>query len=155
MKQKSIKQKKKIKTFCVCGLLCIGYRLHMVTSVVRNRNEGKHEITALNFRVGRMWTTSLNLLFEAMDFYSSLEKPASILILGPSTAEKTALIREITRMVSQDTRCALVDTRSAVGGYTDLPLECGQAIRYFVNDIKNQCDTIDSTRTMYPQVIHF
>ena len=46
-------------------------------------------------------------------------------------------------------RTALVDTRSTVGGYTQSPLETGQAVRFYVNSTTNQYNTIDATRSIY------
>ena len=135
-----------------------GFRLHMITGVIRQRPEAKHEITALNLRIGRLWSVSersFEMLSNSVDFYQSLDKPSLMLVLGPNTAEKSALIREITRMTANNynIRTALVDTRSSVGGYTNSPLECGQAVRYYVNSITNQSNVIDETRSIYPQCV--
>lgn len=135
-----------------------GFRLHMITGIIRQRNEAKHEITALNLRVGRLFSvseSSFEMLQNAVDFYQSLDKPSLMLVLGPNTAEKSALIREISRMTANNynIRTALVDTRSTVGGYTNSPLECGQAVRYYVNSITHQHNVIDETRSIYPQCV--
>ena len=130
-----------------------GYRLHQITAVIRNRNEAQRAITALNFRVGRMWTPKLNIIHEAIDFWSNLDKPASMLFLGPNTAEKAALCRVVTRIVSERARTALVDTRCTVGGYMNAPCECGTAVRFYVNSIDKQPNVIDQTREIYPQVV--
>ncbi|ETO26212.1 ATPase [Reticulomyxa filosa] len=130
-----------------------GYRLHQVTAVIRDRNEAKHTVTALSFRIGRLWTPKLNSIHDAIDFWSNLDKPASMLLLGPNTAEKAAMTRELTRIISERVRTALVDTRSTIAGFGDCPLECGTAVRFFVSDVTRQHQVIDQTRSISPQVV--
>ncbi|ETO11797.1 hypothetical protein RFI_25579, partial [Reticulomyxa filosa] len=130
-----------------------GYRLHQVTAVIRDRNEAKHGVTALSYRIGRLWTPKLNPIHDAIDFWSNLDKPASMLLLGPNTAEKAAMTRELTRIISERARTALVDTRSTIAGFGDCPLECGTAVRFYVNHVENQHQVIDQTRSIYPQVV--
>jgi len=137
-----------------------GFRLHQITSVIRQRNEASHTITALNLRVGRLWNMDAsmeeNLISDSIDFFQSLDTPSTMLLLGPNTSEKCALCREIARQLSSspiNMRTALVDTRSTVGGFTKSPIETGQSIRFFVNSIDNQKNQIDATRSIYPQVV--
>jgi len=137
-----------------------GFRLHQITSIIRQRNEASHNITALNLRVGRLWNMDIsmeqNLITDSIDFFQSLDTPSTMLLLGPNTAEKCALCREITRQLSSSPismRTALVDTRSTVGGFTKSPIETGQAIRFYVNSIESQQHQINATRSIYPQVV--
>jgi len=137
-----------------------GFRLHQITSVVRQRNEARDAITAINLRVGRLWNMDVsmkqNLVEDSIDFFQSLESPSTMLLLGPNTAEKCALLREISKSLSSppiNMRTALVDTRSTVGGFTKSPIETGQAVRFYVNSVTNQKNQIDATRSIYPQVV--
>lgn len=137
-----------------------GFRLHQITSVIRQRNEARDTITALNLRVGRLWNMDVsmeqNLIEDSIDFFQSLESPSTMLLLGPNTAEKCALLREISRSLSSspiNMRTALVDTRSTVGGFTKSPIETGQSVRFYVNSVTNQKNQIDATRSIYPQVV--
>ena len=34
----------------------MGFRFHMITGIIRQRNEAKHEIKALNLRIVRLWS---------------------------------------------------------------------------------------------------
>ncbi|ETO33934.1 hypothetical protein RFI_03163 [Reticulomyxa filosa] len=134
-----------------------GYRLHQVTGVIRGSNEPEsvRTLTALNFRVGRLWTPKLEVIHNAIDFWANLEKSASILVLGPNTAEKAAIMRELTRVASQHFRTALVDTRSTIGGFDDYPVGCGLAMRFLVRkgSVDHQHQIIDQTRSISPQVV--
>ena len=137
-----------------------GFRLHQITSVIRQRNEAQHTITALNLRVGRLWNMDHrmeeNVITDSIDFFQSLESPSTMLLLGPNTAEKSALCREITKQLSSSPiswRTALVDTRSTVGGFTKSPIETGQSIRFYVNATTAQHHKINETRQIYPQVV--
>ena len=137
-----------------------GFRLHQITSIVRQRNEARDTITALNLRVGRLWNMDVsmqqNLIEDALDFFQSLESPSTMLLLGPNTAEKCALCREISKSLSSapiNMRTALVDTRSTVGGFTKSPIETGQCVRFYVNSVTNQKNQILATRSIYPQVV--
>eukprot|EP00485_Elphidium_margaritaceum_P002329 CAMPEP_0202686954 /NCGR_PEP_ID=MMETSP1385-20130828/2692_1 /ASSEMBLY_ACC=CAM_ASM_000861 /TAXON_ID=933848 /ORGANISM="Elphidium margaritaceum" /LENGTH=1118 /DNA_ID=CAMNT_0049341643 /DNA_START=39 /DNA_END=3395 /DNA_ORIENTATION=+ len=137
-----------------------GFRLHQLTAVIRQRNEARDTITALNLRVGRLWNMDVsmqqNLISDTLDFFQSLDSPATMLLLGPNSSEKSALCREITRQLSSapiNLRTALVDTRSTVGGFTKSPIQTGQAVRFYVNTVEKQSHMIDSTRSIYPQVV--
>eukprot|EP01084_Bolivina_argentea_P004412 8384_1 len=137
-----------------------GFRLHQITAIVRQRNEARDSVTALNLRVGRLWNMELsmeqNLITDSIDFFQSLDNPSTMLLLGPNTAEKCALCREISRQLSSspiNMRTALVDTRSTVGGFVKSPIETGQAVRFYVNSVTNQKNQIDATRSIYPQVV--
>jgi len=137
-----------------------GFRLHQITSIVRQRNEARDTITALNLRVGRLWNMDVSmeqhLVEDALDFFQSLESPSTMLLLGPNGAEKCALVREISKSLSSapiNMRTALVDTRSTVGGFTKSPIETGQSVRFYVNSVTNQKNQILATRSIYPQVV--
>merc|ERR1712176_1706105 len=137
-----------------------GFRLHQITSIVRQRNEARDTITALNLRVGRLWNMDVsmeqNLIEDALDFFQSLDTPSTMLLLGPNTAEKCALVREISKSLSSapiNMRTALVDTRSTVGGFTKSPIETGQSVRFYVNSVTNQKNQMLATRSIYPQVV--
>merc|ERR1719251_558680 len=68
-----------------------GFRLHQITSIVRQRNEARDTITALNLRVGRLWNMDAsmeeNLVSDSIDFFQSLDTPSTMLLLGPNTSE--------------------------------------------------------------------
>ena len=139
-----------------------GFRLHQITSIVRQRNEARDTITAINLRVGRLWNMESsmeahdNLISDSLDFFQSLDTPSTMLLLGPNTSEKCALCREITRQLSSSpisARTALLDTHSTVGGFTKSHIETGQSIRFYVNSIDNQKNQIAATRSIYPQVV--
>eukprot|EP01084_Bolivina_argentea_P234358 394560_1 len=137
-----------------------GFRLHQITATVRKRNESKHGITSLNLRVGRLWNMDIsikhNLISDSMDFFLSLHTPSTMLLLGPNSAKKAALCREICKQLSVppiNMRTALVDTRTTVAGFAAAPIEIGQTCRFAVNNILNQYRKIDETRLIYPQVV--
>ena len=94
--------------------------LHRV-SCIRNK---QFIVTGITFRVGRSTFGSISIIRDLLEFEES------ILIIGKPGVGKTTIIREISRVLSNeiDKRVIIIDTSNEIAGETDIPhLSIGKA----------------------------
>lgn len=121
--------------------------LHRI-SCIRNR-EGI--IIGLTCRIGRCIVGSIGIIRDLLDSNKSL------LILGKPGVGKTTLIREISRVLSDEVekRVVIIDTANEIAGDSDIPhAGIGRARRMQVSRFKNQHNVmIEAVENHMPEVI--
>lgn len=121
--------------------------LHRI-SCIRNR---QRIIIGLTCRIGRCIVGSIGIIRDLLDSNPSL------LILGKPGVGKTTLIREISRVLSDDTqkRVVIIDTSNEIAGDSDIPhLGIGRARRMQVSPFENQHHVmIEAVENHMPEVI--
>ena len=121
--------------------------LHRI-SCIKNR-EGV--IIGLTYRIGRCVIGSLSIIRDLLECNSSL------LILGQPGIGKTTLIREISRVLSDEVekRVVIIDTANEIAGDSDIPhIGIGRARRMQVSQSENQHDVMkEAIENHMPQVI--
>ncbi|KNC76762.1 hypothetical protein SARC_10756, partial [Sphaeroforma arctica JP610] len=120
--------------------------LHRI-SALRSRSG---EILGLTCRVGKTITGGAHSLSDVL-----LNGNKSILVLGAPGSGKTALIREIARILSQQSNVLVVDTSNEIAGDGDVPHKCiGHARRVQVPGAHSQDRLlIEVVQNHTPQVI--
>jgi stage III sporulation protein SpoIIIAA len=121
--------------------------LHRV-SCIRNR---QGLIIGLTCRIGRCVLGGIGMIRDLLDSEESL------LILGKPGLGKTTLIREISRVLSDDVqkRVVVIDTSNEIAGDSDIPhVGIGQARRMQASSLVNQHSTmIEAIENHMPEVI--
>lgn len=121
--------------------------LHRI-SCIRNR---QGIIIGLTCRIGRCIVGSIGIIRDLLDSNSSL------LILGKPGVGKTTLIREISRVLSDDAqkRVVIIDTANEIAGDSDIPhAGIGRARRMQVSRFENQHNVmIEAVENHMPEVI--
>jgi stage III sporulation protein SpoIIIAA len=121
--------------------------LHRI-SCIRNR-EGI--IIGLTCRIGRCIVGSIGIIRDLLDSNKSL------LILGRPGVGKTTLIREISRVLSDEVekRVVIIDTANEIAGDSDIPhAGIGRARRMQVSRFENQHNVmIEAVENHMPEVI--
>src|SRR6478672_8391372 len=121
--------------------------LHRI-SCIRNR---QGVIIGLTCRIGRCIVGSIGIIRDLLDSNSSL------LILGKPGVGKTTLIREISRVLSDDAqkRVVIIDTANEIAGDSDIPhAGIGRARRMQVSRFENQHNVmIEAVENHMPEVI--
>ena len=121
--------------------------LHRI-SCIRNR---QFLVTGLTCRIGRSIFGAISVIRDL------LESDNSILILGKPGVGKTTIIREISRVLSDEIekRVIIIDTSNEIGGESDIPhLAIGRARRMQVSKPELQHQVmIEAVENHMPQVI--
>lgn len=121
--------------------------LHRV-SCIRNR---QGIVIGLTCRVGRCVLGGIGMIRDLLDSEESL------LILGKPGLGKTTLIREISRVLSDEVqkRVVIVDTSNEIAGNSDIPhVGIGQARRMQASSLVNQHSTmIEAIENHMPEAI--
>ena len=106
-------------------------QLHRI-SFLRNRNQ---EVIGVTIRIGR----AVHGIAEVLEDV----KHSSVLFLGPPGSGKTTILRDFTRMVSEERHTCIVDTSNEIGGEGDVPhASIGNARRMMVPSLKSQADVM-------------
>jgi stage III sporulation protein SpoIIIAA len=121
--------------------------LHRI-SCIRNR---QGIIIGLTCRIGRCMVGSIGMIRDL------LHSNHSLLVLGKPGVGKTTIIREISRIFSDESqkRVVIVDTSNEIGGDSDIPhVGIGRARRLQVSPFENQHNVmIEAVENHMPQVI--
>ena len=121
--------------------------LHRV-SCIRNR---QFAITGITFRVGRSTFGSIPIIRDLLEFEES------ILIIGKPGVGKTTVIREISRVLSNEIekRVIIIDTSNEIAGESNTPhLSIGKARQMQVTKASSQHKAmIEAVENHMPQVI--
>ena len=121
--------------------------LHRI-SCIRNR---QGIIIGLTCRIGRCVVGSIGIIRDLLDSNNSL------LILGKPGVGKTTLIREISRVLSDEPqkRVVIIDTANEIAGDSDIPnAGIGRARRMQVSRFENQHKVmIEAVENHMPEVI--
>src|SRR6476469_10319380 len=121
--------------------------LHRI-SCIRNR---QGIIIGLTCRIGRCLVGSIGIIRDLLDSNNSL------LILGKPGVGKTTLIREISRVLSDEVekRVVIIDTANEIAGDSDIPhAGIGRARRMQVSRFENQHNVmIEAVENHMPEVI--
>lgn len=121
--------------------------LHRI-SCVRNR---QGIIIGLTCRIGRCIVGNIGIIRDLLDLGNSL------LILGKPGVGKTTLIREISRVLSDEDekRVVIIDTANEIAGDSDIPhAGIGKARRMQVSRFENQHNVmIEAVENHMPEVI--
>lgn len=121
--------------------------LHRI-SCIRNR---QGVIIGLTCRIGRCIVGSIGIIRDLLDSNNSL------LILGKPGLGKTTLVREISRVLSDEPqkRVVIVDTANEIAGDSDIPhAGIGRARRMQVSRFENQHKVmIEAVENHMPEVI--
>jgi stage III sporulation protein SpoIIIAA len=138
---------KRLGTFSNDNRAGIERTLHRI-SCIRNR-EGI--IIGLTCRIGRCIVGSIGIIRDLLDSNKSL------LILGKPGVGKTTLIREISRVLSDEAekRVVIIDTANEIAGDSDIPhAGIGGARRMQVSRFENQHNVmIEAVENHMPEVI--
>jgi stage III sporulation protein SpoIIIAA len=138
---------KRLGTFSNDNRAGIERTLHRI-SCIRNR-EGI--IIGLTCRIGRCIVGSIGIIRDL------LESNNSLLILGKPGVGKTTLIREISRVLSDEVekRVVIIDTANEIAGDSDIPhAGIGRARRMQVSRFENQHNVmIEAVENHMPEVI--
>jgi stage III sporulation protein SpoIIIAA len=138
---------KRLGTFSNDNRAGIERTLHRI-SCIRNR-EGI--IIGLTCRIGRCIVGSIGIIRDLLDSNNSL------LILGKPGVGKTTLIREISRVLSDEAekRVVIIDTANEIAGDSDIPhAGIGRARRMQVSKFENQHNVmIEAVENHMPEVI--
>jgi len=138
---------KRLGTFSNDNRAGIERTLHRI-SCIRNR-EGI--IIGLTCRIGRCIVGSIGIIRDLLDSNNSL------LILGKPGVGKTTLIREISRVLSDEAekRVVIIDTANEIAGDSDIPhAGIGRARRMQVSRFENQHNVmIEAVENHMPEVI--
>nr|YP_010032310.1 Ycf45 [Schizocladia ischiensis]QOW07517.1 Ycf45 [Schizocladia ischiensis] len=138
---------KRISKFSDDNRAGIERTLHRV-SCIRNR---QGIIIGLTCRVGRSVVGTINIIRDL------LESGNSLLVLGKPGVGKTTVIREISRVLSDEIRkrVVIVDTSNEIAGNSDVPhAGIGRARRMQVSFTQNQHDImIEAVQNHMPEVI--
>lgn len=138
---------KRLGTFSNDNRAGIERTLHRI-SCIRNR-EGI--IIGLTCRIGRCIVGSIGIIRDLLDSNNSL------LILGKPGVGKTTLIREISRVLSDEVekRVVIIDTANEIAGDSDIPhAGIGRARRMQVSRFENQHNMmIEAVENHMPEVI--
>lgn len=121
--------------------------LHRI-SCIKNR---QGLVIGLTYRIGRCVIGSLSIIRDL------LESTSSLLILGKPGIGKTTLIREISRVLSDEIekRVIIIDTANEIAGDSDIPhVGIGKARRMQVSQSENQHHIMkEAIENHMPQVI--
>jgi stage III sporulation protein SpoIIIAA len=138
---------KRLGTFSNENRAGIKQTLHRI-SCIKNR---QGIIIGLTFRIGRCVIGSLSIIRDL------LESTNSLLILGKPGIGKTTLIREISRVLSDEgeKRVVIIDTANEIAGDSDIPhIAIGRARRMQVSQSENQHHVMkEAIENHMPQVI--
>ncbi len=123
----------------------IARTLHRIAGI-RNR---RGQIIGLTCRIGRAIYGTIDIIADIV------EEGQSILLLGAPGVGKTTMLREISRIVSEEKRVVIVDTSNEIGGDGDIPHPAvGRARRMQVPRPSHQHETmIEAVENHNPQVI--
>lgn len=138
---------KRLGTFTNENRAGIKQTLHRI-SCIKNR---QGVIVGLTYRIGRCIIGSLSIIRDL------LESTSSLLILGKPGIGKTTLIREISRVLSDEgqKRVVIIDTANEIAGDSDIPhIGIGRARRMQVSKSENQHHVMkEAIENHMPQVI--
>lgn len=138
---------KRLGTFNNENRAGIKQTLHRI-SCIKNR---QGMIIGLTYRIGRCVIGSLSIIRDL------LESTSSLLILGKPGIGKTTLIREISRVLSDEVekRVVIIDTANEIAGDSDIPhVGIGKARRMQVSQSENQHHIMkEAIENHMPQVI--
>ncbi len=123
----------------------IARTLHRIAGI-RNR---RGKVIGLTCRIGRAIYGTIDIIADIV------EEGQSILLLGAPGVGKTTMLREISRIVSEEKRVVIVDTSNEIGGDGDIPHPAvGRARRMQVPRPSHQHETmIEAVENHNPQVI--
>lgn len=123
----------------------IARTLHRIAGI-RNR---KGKVVGLTCRIGRAIYGTIDIIADIV------EEGQSVLLLGAPGVGKTTMLREISRVVSEEKRVVIVDTSNEIGGDGDIPHPAvGRARRMQVPRPSHQHETmIEAVENHNPQVI--
>jgi stage III sporulation protein SpoIIIAA len=112
-------------------------QLHRI-SCMRNRS---NEIYALTVRVGRYVKGNADMIIDLLLATDKSEK--SILFLGEPGSGKSTIIREVTRILSENENVCVVDTSNEIAGDGNIRHHCvGMARRMMVNTLNDQANVM-------------
>lgn len=138
---------KRLGTFNNENRAGIKQTLHRI-SCIKNR---QGLVIGLTYRIGRCVIGSLSIIRDL------LESTSSLLILGKPGIGKTTLIREISRVLSDELekRVIIIDTANEIAGDSDIPhVGIGKARRMQVSQSENQHHIMkEAIENHMPQVI--
>lgn len=138
---------KRLGTFNNENRAGIKQTLHRI-SCIKNR---QGLVIGLTYRIGRCVIGSLSIIRDL------LESTNSLLILGKPGIGKTTLIREISRVLSDEIekRVIIIDTANEIAGDSDIPhVGIGKARRMQVSQSENQHHIMkEAIENHMPQVI--
>lgn len=138
---------KRLGTFSNDNRAGIERTLHRI-SCIRNR---QGIIIGLTCRIGRCIIGNIGIIRDLLDSNNSL------LILGKPGVGKTTLIREISRVLSDEAekRVVIIDTANEIAGDSDVPhAGIGRARRMQVSQFENQHNVmIEAIENHMPEVI--
>jgi stage III sporulation protein SpoIIIAA len=122
---------KKLGGFGTDNRAGIERQLHRI-SAIRNRNS---DIIGLTMRVGRHVSGNTSIISDLLFAYPT----KSILFLGEPGSGKTTVVREVARLLSEESNVCIVDTSNEIAGDGDTPHPCvGFARRLMVPSLDKQ-----------------
>ena len=138
---------KKLGGFGTDNRAGIERQLHRI-SAIRNRNS---DIIGLTMRVGRHVSGNTTIVSDLLFAYPT----KSILFLGEPGSGKTTVVREVSRLLSEDSNVCIVDTSNEIAGDGDTPHPCvGFARRLMVPSLDKQSSVmIECVQNHTPEVM--
>jgi stage III sporulation protein SpoIIIAA len=127
----------KLGTFGTDNRAGLEGQLHRI-SCMRNRSD---EIYGLTVRVGRYVKGNADIILDLL--LSNDKKEKSILFLGEPGCGKTTIVREVTRILSDNDNVCVVDTSNEIAGDGNIRHHCiGCARRMMVNTLNDQANVM-------------
>jgi stage III sporulation protein SpoIIIAA len=138
---------KKLGGFGTDNRAGIDQQLHRI-SAIRNRSS---DIIGLTMRVGRHVSGNTTIISDLLFAYPA----KSILFLGEPGSGKTTVVREVSRLLSEDSNVCIVDTSNEIAGDGDTPHPCvGFARRLMVSSLDKQSSVmIECVQNHTPEVM--
>jgi stage III sporulation protein SpoIIIAA len=138
---------KKLGGFGADNRAGIERQLHRISAI---RNRSSHVI-GLTMRVGRHVSGNTTIISDCLFFYPT----QSILFLGEPGSGKTTVVREVSRLLSEDSNVCIVDTSNEIAGDGDTPHPCvGFARRLMVPSLDKQSSVmIECIQNHTPEVM--
>jgi stage III sporulation protein SpoIIIAA len=127
----------KLGTFGTDNRAGLEGQLHRI-SCMKNRSD---EIYGLTVRIGRYVKGNADMILDLL--LSNGKKEKSILFLGEPGCGKTTIVREVTRILSDNDNVCVVDTSNEIAGDGNIRHHCiGYARRMMVNTLNDQANVM-------------